>query len=448
MLPAVFTDKTYALIDCNNFFVSCERLFRPDLEGKPVVVLSSNDGCAVARSNEAKALGIPMGAPAFKYRELFQRHGVVQFSANFELYGDISNRITDTLVRITPRTEVYSIDESFLDISTLEITDYTKWGNDIRARIQKNIGIPVSIGIAPSKTLAKLATERGKKDDDLNGVLDIHDIRAPLFNTYLARTPIEAIWGIGRHLAPRLRAEHIASALDMKHMSLPLAGQLMGVTGKQLVHELNGTSCHIFSPEHNPRKSIMRGRTFGEETSDFNVLEAAVANQAVAAAQRLRRNHSVVSKAYVFISTSRHKPGYQQLSGIAEFATPTADSGLLARGLVEVLQNMYRPHLKYYRAYVLLPELIPDISLQLDLLGRISLDQANNSKRRMAAVDALNVRYGTGSVRFAAEKLSRRWHPKHQLRSPRCTTIWDELPSARLLQSQPGPRKQDDLQGV
>jgi DNA polymerase V len=432
MPPAMPTDNILALIDCNNFFVSCERLFRPDLEGRPVVVLSSNDGCAVARSNEAKALGIPMGAPAFKFKELFARHGVVQFSANFELYGDISSRITDVLTHITPRTEVYSVDESFLDLSNLEINDYTKWGSEVRSRILKNVGIPVSIGIAPSKTLAKLAAERGKKDEDLNGVLDIHDRRAPAFDTYLAHTPVEEIWGIGRRLAPRMRAEHIATALDMKHMPLALAGQLMGVHGKQLVHELNGTSCYAFSPEHNPRKSIMRGRTFGEETSDFGVIEAAIANQAVAAAQRLRRNHSVVATASVYISTSRHKPGYQQLAATVDFPTPTADSGILARSLVDALCTIYRPQLKYYRAYVLLPELIPDTSLQLDLLGEVDPVQADTSKRRMLAVDGLNARYGTNTVRFAAEKLSRRWQPKHNLRSPGYTSRWNELPIAKL----------------
>jgi DNA polymerase V len=425
-------DKTFALVDCNNFFVSCERLFRPDLEGRPVVVLSSNDGCAVARSNEAKALGIPMGAPAFKFKELFARHGVVQFSANFELYGDISNRITDVLTHITPRTEVYSVDESFLDLSELKITDYTKWASEVRARILRNIGMPVSIGIAPTKTLAKLAAERSKKDTDLAGVLDLHNTQNPLFDTYLGRTLVEDIWGIGRRLAPRMRAEHIATALDMKHMPLALAGQLMGVHGKQLVHELNGTSCYAFSPEHNPRKSIMRGRTFGEETSEFGVIEAAIANQAVAAAQRLRRNHSVVTTASVHIATSRHKPGYQQLAATVNFPTPTADSGILASSLVDALRTIYRPQLKYYRAYVLLPELIPDTSLQLDLLGEVDVEQANMSKRRMTAVDNLNARYGTNTVRFAAEKLSKRWQPKHNLRSPRYTSIWDELPELRL----------------
>jgi DNA polymerase V len=422
----------YALIDCNNFFVSCERIFRPDLEGKPVVVLSSNDGCAVARSNEAKALGIPMGAPAFKYRELFAQHGVVQFSGNFELYGDISSRIISILTAITPRTEVYSVDESFLDLSELPIADYHAWAAAVRADILRRVGVPVSIGIAPTKTLAKLAAARGKKDSQLDGILDLNDVTAAGFDIYLARTPVEDIWGIGRRLAPKVRAEHVATALDVKNMSLRLAASLMGVHGKQLVLELNGTSCHGFSPEHNPRKSIMRGRTFGEETSDFSVIEAAIANQAVAAAQRLRRNHSVVGYASVYIATSRHKPGYVGRLASASFATPTADSGHIAAALVEALKTIYQPGLKYYRGIVLLPELLPDRALQLDLLGQVDHRESANSRRRMAAVDELNSRYGTGAVRFAAEKLSSHWLPKHQLRSQRYVSDWSELPVARL----------------
>jgi DNA polymerase V len=419
--------KIYALIDCNNFFVSCERLFRPDLEGKPVVVLSSNDGCAVARSNEAKALGIPMGAPAFKYRELFKKHGMVQFSGNFGLYGDISSRIIDILTRITPRTEVYSVDESFLDLTELDIPDYVQWGRQVRARIWQHIGIPVSIGIAPSKTLAKLAAGRAKKQPELAGVLDLH---API-DEYLIQTPIEDVWGIGRRIAPRMRAEHIATALDLKNMPLKLAGQLMGVHGKQLVLELNGTSCYGFSPEHNPRKSIMRGRTFGEETSDYEVVQAAIVNQAVAAAFRLRLNGSFIKTAYAVLNTSRHKPGYRKIIAAAHFDTPTADSGTIAAGLMAAIRDVWQP-LKFYRAAVLFPELIPAGNLQLDMLGAVDPAQSDLSQRRMAAVDHINNRYGARSIRYAAEILSNRWQPRKNIRSPAYTSNWDELPKLRL----------------
>ncbi len=197
----------FALVDCNNFFVSCERLFRPDLEGRPVVVLSSNDGCAVARSNEAKALGIPMGAPAYKYRRLFKEQGVVQFSANFELYGDVSNRIVRLLTGVTPRTEVYSVDESFLDLSQLEISDYQQWGSWLCERISREVGVPVAVGIAASKTLAKLAAARAKHAEQASGVLDLINLPDDTRAVHLLRTPINDVWGVGWRLTPRIRAE-------------------------------------------------------------------------------------------------------------------------------------------------------------------------------------------------------------------------------------------------
>ncbi|MEK7153237.1 MAG: hypothetical protein AAB834_04775, partial [Patescibacteria group bacterium] len=203
--------SVYALIDCNNFFVSCERIFRPDLEGKPVVVLSSGDGCAVARSNEAKRLGVPMGAPVFKHRQLFEKHNIIKFSANFELYGDISKRITALLTTITPRIEIYSVDESFLDLSELPIEDYAAWGRAIRNAIMRHIGVPVSIGIAPSKTLAKLAAEIAKQHDGYKGSFSFVDLEASRREAALQSMPIEEVWGIGRKLAPKIRAEGIAT---------------------------------------------------------------------------------------------------------------------------------------------------------------------------------------------------------------------------------------------
>ena len=224
-------NSIFALVDCNNFFVSCERIFRPDLEGKPVVVLSSNDGCAVARSNEAKALGIPMGAPAFKYRDVFERHNIVKFSANFDLYGDISRRIITILTTITPKIEVYSVDESFLDLSELAITDYTAWGEMVREKIMQWVGVPVSIGIAPTKTLAKLASDRAKKEPDLRGVLDLATITPEARNEYLRAFPIEDIWGIGRKLSPRLRAIGVGTAGQLADLRVQQAQQLMGIHG-------------------------------------------------------------------------------------------------------------------------------------------------------------------------------------------------------------------------
>jgi hypothetical protein len=288
--------SVYALVDCNCFFVSCERLFRPELEGRPVVVLSSNDGCVVSRSQEAKDLGVPMGAPLFKWRELFQRHGIVAFSANFELYGDVSERITNLLASITPRIEVYSVDESFLDLSELEITDYEAWGRMVRENILQHVGVPVSVGIAGSKTLAKAANDRAKKIPDL----------------------------------------------------------------------------------------ILR--------------------------------------------TNRHKPGYQQFFEPVRFYTPTSDTSVITSQLVQVLQASFRSGLEYHKADILLYDLVAEDQLQIDLLGTVDLQLDERSRRKMRALDSINLQHGKGTIKFAAENLSQAWQPRKRLSSPRYTSSWQELP--------------------
>jgi len=424
----------FALIDCNNFFVSCERIFRPDLEGKPVVVLSSNDGCAVARSNEAKALGIPMAAPAFKYRELFNKHSVVQFSANFELYGDISQRLTEILTGVTPRTEVYSVDESFLDLSELEITDYQAWGRQIRARIWREIGLPVSIGIAPSKTLAKLGADRAKKEAAGYGVLDFMSLGPRWVEHELRASPVEDIWGVGRKLAPRLKAEGVFTAYDLKHMRPQRAKQLMGIHGRQMVAELNGECCHPLERIGKPRQTVMHGRMFGEDTSDFGVVEAAVASLGARAAFRLRREGLLARRALLMLDTNRHKPGYVRQAANLRFDTPTADTGFLISSLNSELTRIFRAKQSYHRANVLLYDLVDSSSLQTDLLGFTDPKRHDAERARMLAVDHLNYRFGKNTLRYAAEDLSKRWEPKHQLRSPRYTTQWSELPVARIIE--------------
>ncbi len=425
-------NQIFALIDCNNFFVSCERIFRPDLEGRPVVVLSSNDGCAVARSNEAKQLGIPMGAPAFKYRQLFKQHGVVQFSANFELYGEISERITRLLTAITPRIEVYSVDESFLDLSELGIIDYQVWGYRVSNRILREVGVPVSVGIAPSKTLAKLAAERAKKDIHLDGVLDFATLPPSERQDYLLRTPIQDIWGVGWRLSPRLRAEGIYNALDLANMRPQWAKQMMGVHGRQMVTELNGTACHPLELYGKIRQSVMHGRLFGEDTTDFAVIEAAIASLTARATLRLRREKLLARTAVIAINTNKHKPGFMRQYRIIRFDTPTADTGRIIAGLVHQMEAMFQPNRQYHRANILLYDLVSSKDMQADLLGYVDLTSDRRSQARLRALDALNNRYGKRTVHYAAENLSKAWEPKHQMRSPRYTTNWAELPIVKL----------------
>lgn len=449
----------YALIDCNNFFVSCERLFRPELEGRPVVVLSSNDGCAVSRSQEAKDLGIPMGAPLFKWRDAWKQHRVVAFSANFELYGDISERIVNLLTSITPNIEVYSVDESFLDLTQLDIADYETWGRDVRASILKHIGVPVSVGISPSKTLSKLANHWAKKHAETGGAFaltpdpnattviptSVEGSRPELATTgsldfarddsaymkALAGTPVQDLWGVGWRLTPKLKAEGIHTALDLAQTNPKRAQQLMGIHGRQMVYELNGTTCLPLQYEHKPQQMVMRGRQFGEDTREFYVIESAIASLTARAAAALRREKLLARQAVVILQTNRLKPGYQRISECVKLYTPTADTGTLCSQLVRMLRAVYNPHLDYHKADVLLYDFVPETGLQTDLLGAVNIPASERSSQRMQALDAINRKHGKGTVRYAAEDLSQRWQPRKRMSSPRYTSAWDDLPEVK-----------------
>lgn len=425
-------DTVFALIDCNNFFVSCMRVFRPDLEGKPVVALSSNDGCVVARSNEAKALGIPMGAPAFKWRQFFKDNHVLSFSGNFELYGDMSRRITSILTSITPHIEIYSIDESFLDLSALQIDNYTAWGKMVRAKLLQWTGMPVSIGIAPSKTLAKLASERAKKEAELGGVLDVATLSQAERQPYLERTPISDVWGVGRRLSPRLKAEGIINAWHLSQTRPQLAQSWMGIHGRQMVMELNGTACLPLIRVGKPAQSIANTRTFGEDTSELYVLEGALATFAAKTTQKLRASRQLARKASFFITTNRFKPGYQVISRDIDLPFPTADTGIITSILVNELSRQFNPRCSYHRAGVWLHDFIPEKSLQIDLLGAVKPSDHDASTQRMQALDQLNKRYGKRTVYLAAEDLGNSWQPMRNAQLPRWTTRWNELPSVRV----------------
>lgn len=428
-------DTVFALVDCNNFFVSCMRVFRPDLEGKPVVALSSNDGCVVARSNEAKALGIPMGAPAFKFRQFFKDNHVLSFSGNFELYGDMSRRITSILTSITPRIEIYSVDESFLDLSALQIDDYTAWGKMVRAKLLQWTGMPVSIGIAPSKTLAKLASERAKKEVELGGVLDLESLSQTERQPYLERTPIGDVWGVGRRLSPRLKAEGVMNAWHLSQTRPQLAQSWMGIHGRQMVMELNGTACLPLTRVSKPAQSIANTRTFGEDTNQLHVLEGAIATFTAKATQRLRASHQLTRRASFFVATNRFKPGYRMISRELILPFPSSDTGFITTILVEELARQFNPNCSYHRAGVWLHDFIPEKSLQIDLLGAVNPSDHDTSTKRMQALDQLNTRYGKHTVYFAAEDLGQSWQPMRNAQLPRWTTRWDELPEARILKA-------------
>ena len=497
----------YALIDSNSFFVSCERLFRPDLADKPVVVLSSNDGCAISRSSEARALGVHMGEPIFKLRQRFRvidgnlkrelrdkryeirrevmpqgghqkvasgdtfstlnsyllRHNsaenaLVVFSANFELYGDISERISTLLTSITPHIELYSIDEAFLDLSKLDIADYEAWGKAVRATILKNIGIPVSVGIAPTKTLCKLANHWAKTHENTKGVfvVDIRDKNQELrrevvpqngsqkvasgdtvsnLNSYLlllTSTSVADIWGVGWRLAPKLKAEGIFTALGLARMRPQRAQQLMGIHGRHMVYELNGTRCLPLQARTKPQQMIARGRQFGKDTNDFTVVEAAVTALANRATRELRREGQLATHAAVVLRTNRLKPGYTTTFDKTRFYTPTADTGEICSALIRTLSHNFQRGLMYHKADVILYDLTPAASIQTDVFGTVDLARHTRSQARMQATDALNAKHGPHTIRSAAELLSNAWRPRSNMLSPRYTSSWDELPAVKL----------------
>ncbi len=413
----------YALIDCNNFFVSCERLFRPDLEGRPVAVLSNNDGCFVSRSQEAKDIGLPMGAPLFKWKQEVKVHDVQLFSANFELYGDISERIVTLLREITPLIEVYSIDECFLDISQLGIADYGAWAGAVRDRIRREIGIPVSIGVAPTKTLAKVASTYAKKRGGVYAVTD--DEQREIL---LRGLPIEDIWGVGWRTAPKLRDKGISTAWQLISVSDAWLHQQFTITGMRMVDELRGEVRIPFGDRHDTRKSIMRSRSFGHKVRDYHQLESAIATFAAQATARLRAQDSVASHIVVILSANKHVEGQKRvyLSTLVSLTEATGDTARFITAALEGLAQIYDEQFAYQKAGVVIVGITPRVQWQLSMLS----PEKRRDERAdlMTAIDQLNRRYGH-VVYHASEKLtSDTWRSKHELRSPRYTTSWAELP--------------------
>ncbi len=334
---------------------------------------------------------------------------------------------------------MYSVDESFLDLSELDIRDYTAWAATVRDHVLRYVGVPVSIGIATSKTLAKLAAERAKKTPEAHGVISFLGKSQQQIDTYLENTPIQDVWGVGWRLAPKLKAESVHTALGMRQFSSKRASQLMGVRGRQLVAELNGTTCFPLQRYHKPQQQIMRGRQFGEDTNQFHIIEAAVASLTARAGAHLRHEQRLACSAAVIIRTNRHTsiepsrwtagPGYRKLSQTVTFATPTSDTGTICAALVEALQTIINPQDSYHKADVMLFNLISQESLQTDLLGTVNPAAHDRETARMQAIDALNKRYGKNHLHYAAEDLSQAWRPRHNLGSPRYASSWAELPT-------------------
>lgn len=417
----------FALIDCNNFYVSCERVFQPTLSGKPVVVLSNNDGCVIARSEEAKALGIPMGLPAFQLADLVEEQPIEVYSSNYTLYGDMSARVMTTLAQWTSEVEVYSIDEAFLQLPTCSPDALPAYGQTIRTTIQQWTGIPVSIGIGPTKTLAKLANRLAKRSPDARGVVTL--TTSLEVQTVLAQTPLEAIWGIGPGYTRRLKAHAITTALQLRDAHDRWIRQELGVVGQRIVWELRGVSCLPLERCPPPRHSLMVSRSFGRPIMTLTEMREAVATYITRAAEKLRRYRVAARVVTVFLTTNRFTDAPQYANSVTmPLPVATQDTAELIRYTLQGIAQLFREGYRYKKAGVILTELVPAHQIQTHLFDRCDRER---SRRRMAAIDAINTQWGSGTIRYAAVGVQPRWRMRCVRRSPRYTTRWEELAVVR-----------------
>lgn len=419
----------FALVDCNNFYASCERLFRPGWRGRPVVVLSNNDGCVIARSAEAKVLGVAMGAPLFKIRDLIKAHDIVVCSSNYALYGDLSARVMSVLAASAPRQEVYSIDECFLDLDQMAVDDLTAWCQELRGRVHQWTGIPVSIGVGPTKTLAKLANRLAKKSAKAQGVLDLSG-HPEWCETALKRTPVGDVWGIGRRWAKMLEGRGIMTAHDLAQASDGWVRQRMGVVGLRTVHELRGIVCHDLEEQPPPKQTVCCTRSFASAVSDKAQVRDALLSFAMRAAQKARKEAEVAGAVHIFMQTDRHRAGAAQksVSASTTFARPTSDSRHVVEGVMRLFERIWCEGYGWRKAGVLLLDLSAPKTVQPSLFDA----PAPPRDGLMAAMDQINARFGRGSAGLGLARKGGQWRMRQDQLSPHYTTRWGDLPRVRV----------------
>lgn len=419
-------NRSIALIDVNNFYVSCERVFNPMLEDRPVVVLSNNDGCAVARSDEVKKLGVKMGQPWFQLKDLARKHGIIAYSSNYTLYADMSNRVMSILTMFSPNQEIYSIDECFLDLTGFRARNLTLYGQLIRQRIKQWTGLPVCVGIGTTKTLSKLANHLAKKQPQFNGVCDLNSMTSSQQEEWFERIEVGELWGIGRKLAPKLNALNIFTVSDLKRASILSMRGRFSVVMEKMIRELNGTPCIELEEVSPPKKEIISSRSFGIKVTDLASLEEAVSLYTSHAAEKLRRQNSYAGAITVFINTSRfNKPEDNYSNAFRVSLSPqTASTIVLTKAAIWGLRKIYRRGYQYQKAGVILSALVDAQTRQADLFG---LSPISNKTEVMGVIDAINARMGRGTIRLASEGITKNWLMRRGNKSQNYTTDWDEL---------------------
>lgn len=417
----------YALVDCNNFYASCERVFQPQYNGKPVAILSNNDGCVISRSNEAKAVGVPMGAPEFKIRELLKEKNVKVFSSNYPLYGDLSNRVMKILEGFTPNVEIYSIDEAFLNFDGMSISDYHDYGIQMKKRVQKWVGIPVCVGFAPTKALSKVANRIAKKFQDRTQGIYVIDTEEKRIKA-LKWTKIEDVWGIGRRLTKKMIAHNILTAYDFtKPQHEAWIRKEMGVIGMRLKYELEGKSVLDLEPIREQKKSIATTRSFPKQISEFDDLRERVATFASVCAEKLRKQKSCCQTIIVMLVIDKHKYQSQKYYFNKALTLPYSTNSTLTISNVAtaMLKELHKGNegIKFKKAGVIVTELIDEEKKQLQLF------EEENPKHLaiMKAMDFLNTKIGDRKVKLGTQNLGLTWNMNQNHLSPRYTTRFNEI---------------------
>jgi DNA polymerase V len=412
----------FALIDCNSFFASCEQVFRPDLRGKPVVVLSNNDGFVVARSKEAKALGIGDLQAFFKVEPLLRQHKVAIFSSNFPLYGDTSSRVMQTLRGFSPNIEIYSIDEMFLSFHHMpfELSDYAR---GIKNRVWQHTRIPVSVGIAPTKTLAKMANRAAKKITKCQGICVMDTPHK--WEWYLRRVPVTAIWGVAKRLAKRLEPLHIHTAWDLARANPKAVRRVSSINLERTIAELNGTPCLALEELPPAKKQIYCTRSFGKKATELQPVLEGISLYAARAAEKLRAQRHLALTMHVFMHTSPFESGFHSVSDVAQLPYPTDDTRLITALARDTVRRLYSPGHAFLKAGIGLIEIVDRQHHQFDLL---CTGQSAQTDKLMRVIDQVNQQQGKGAVFLAAQGINKPWYMRQQYASPQYTTKWRDIP--------------------
>lgn len=414
----------FALVDCNNFYASCERVFDPSLNNRPMVVMSNNDGCVIARSNEAKALGIPMGVPVFEIKPFLKQHDVAVFSSNYALYGDMSQRVMNTLTLFAPEIEVYSIDEAFLGLHGFRNFDLRRYAAAIKRVTGKNTGIPVSVGIGPTKTLAKAANHLGKRIPENNCVyvIDSEEVRI----SALKQIPVRKVWGIGRQYEKLLIANNVTTAFDFTRLSASWVKAHMSIVGLRTQQELLGVPCSELVIEPEPNKAICTARSFGAMQTEFSIIAEAVSTFTARCAHKLRQQHTCAGLVMVFIHTNQHREDLPQYAKNRAVGLPVASNSdfELCRHAKAALKDIFKAGYCYKKAGVIVSGIVPEANVQASLFDTV--DRSRQAKI-LQSMDSLNALYGRDTVRTAAQGFERKWKLRQEQRSPCFTTRMEDL---------------------